>query len=124
MSLLSAPRFLRAVPFALLLALPAAGQPAAASAATAEPPSAAAAASASIPAAAVVVVPFANVLARPEALAPVEDQAILGESVETSRAEGRFLFVKTRSGSKGWIEATAVRPGLADPSAERLEVTS
>jgi len=106
MSPLSATRLLRAVSTLLLLALPASGQPAAA------------------PAAAVVVVPVANVLARPEAAAPVEDQAILGEAVETSRADGRFLFVKTRSGSRGWIEATAVRPGLADPSAERLEVTS
>lgn len=106
MSPLSAPRLLQAVPLALLLATCAAGQPAA------------------TPSAAVVVVPFANVLTRPEALAPVEDQAILGESVETTRAEGRFLFVKTRSGSRGWIEASAVRPGTADPSAERLEVTS
>ncbi|MBK6407263.1 MAG: C40 family peptidase [Holophagales bacterium] len=106
MSPLSATRLLRAVSLLLLLALPAAGQTASASPA------------------AVVVVPVANVLARPEAAAPVEDQAILGEAVETSRADGRFLFVKTRSGSRGWIEATAVRPGLADPSAERLEVTS
>ncbi|MBK9087639.1 MAG: serine hydrolase [Holophagales bacterium] len=106
MSPLSASRRLPAILFALALALPAAGQPA------------------STPSAAVVVVPVANVLARPEAMAPVEDQAILGEAVETSRTEGRFLFVKTRSGSRGWIEATAVRPGLADPSAERLEVTS
>jgi beta-lactamase class A len=106
MSSLRAPRFFRAIPLALLFALPGTGQPAA------------------TPAAAVVVVPVANVLARPETLAPVEDQAILGESVETSRAEGRFVFVKTRSGSRGWIEAADVRPGLADPSAERLEVTS
>ncbi len=124
MSHLSAPLFLRAIPLALLLVLPAAGQPAAAPAVAPESPVAAAAASAASPSAAVVVVPLANVLVRPEALAPVEDQAILGESVEISRAEGRFLYVKLRSGSRGWIEATDVRPGLADPSAERLEVTS
>ena len=106
MSPLSASRRLPAILLALVFALPATGQPA------------------FTPPAAVVVVPVANVLARPEAAAPVEDQAILGEAVETSRAEGRFLFVKTRSGSRGWIEATAVRSGLADPSAERLEVTS
>ena len=106
MSPLSASRRLPAILLALVFALPATGQPA------------------STPSAAVVIVPVANVLARPEAAAPVEDQAILGEAVETSRAEGRFLFVKTRSGSRGWIEATAVRPGQADPSAQRLEVTS
>jgi beta-lactamase class A len=106
MSPLSASRRLPAILLALVFALPVAGQPAPTSSA------------------AVVVVPVANVLARPEASAPVEDQAILGEAVETSRAEGRFFFVKTRTGSRGWIEATAVRPGLADPSAERLEVTS
>jgi beta-lactamase class A len=106
MSLRSALRRLPAVLLALIVALPATGQSTAA------------------PSAAVVVVPVANVLARPEATAPVEDQAILGESVESTRAEGRFLFVRTRSGSRGWIEATAVRPGLADPTAERLEVTS
>ena len=111
MSPLRAPRHLRAVPLALLLALPA-------------PPAAAESPGSATAAAAVVVVPFANVLARPEALAPVEDQAILGESVETSRAEGRFLFVKTRSGSRGWIEESAVRPGPPDPSVERFEVTS
>lgn len=103
---LSASRRLPSILLGLVFALPATGQPA------------------STPSAAVVVVPVANVLARPEAAAPVEDQAILGEAVETSRAEGRFLFVKTRSGSRGWIEATAVRTGLADPSAQRLEVTS
>jgi beta-lactamase class A len=57
-------------------------------------------------------------------MAPVEDQAILGETVETFRGEGRYRFVKTRSGTRGWIEEAAVRPGLPDPSAERLEVTS
>lgn len=76
------------------------------------------------PAAAVVVVPVANVLVRPEATAPVEDQAILGETVETFRTEGSRVFVRTRSGSRGWIEAQALRPGLPDPSAEPLEVTS
>ena len=109
---------------ALLLALPAFAQPPASSPAAVAPPPAAASASAATPSATVVVVPVANVLARPETTAPVEDQAILGESVETSRAEGRFLFVKTRSGSRGWIEESAVRPDLADPSAGRLEVTS
>jgi beta-lactamase class A len=76
------------------------------------------------PAAAVVVVPVANVLVRPEATAPVEDQAILGETVETFRTEGSRVFVRTRSGSRGWIEAQALRPGLPDPSAGPLEVTS
>ncbi len=76
------------------------------------------------PAAAVVAVPVANVLVRPEATAPVEDQAILGETVGTSRTEGGFLYVRTRSGSRGWIEAGALSPGLPDPSAEPLEVTS
>ena len=101
-----APRSLPAVLFALLCALPVAGQPA------------------TTPSAAVVIVPVANLLTRPEVAAPVDDQAILGDAVETTRTEGRFLFVKTRSGSRGWIEATSVRPGPADPSAERLEVTS
>jgi beta-lactamase class A len=76
------------------------------------------------PGAAVVVVPVANVLVRPEATAPVEDQAILGETVETFRTEAGRVFVKTRSGSRGWVDAEALRPGLADPSAEPLEVTS
>ena len=101
-----APRSLPAVLFTLLCALPVAGQPA------------------TTPSAAVVIVPVANLLTRPEVAAPVDDQAILGDAVETTRTEGRFLFVKTRSGSRGWIEATSVRPGPADPSAERLEVTS
>jgi beta-lactamase class A len=70
------------------------------------------------------VVPVANVLSRPEATASVEDQAILGETVETFRAEGRFVFVKDRSGSRGWIEGSALRTGLPDPSGEPLEVTS
>ena len=121
-------RLLRPVPLALLLALllalPAAGQapppgppPAAMRPATA--PTAAGA-----PGAAVVVAPVANVLSRPEATTSVEDQVILGEIVETLRAEGRFVFVKLRSGSRGWIEGTAVRPGVPDPSADPFEVTS
>lgn len=76
------------------------------------------------PSAAVVVVPVANLLLRPEALAPVDDQAILGETVEVSRAEGAFVFAKLRSGSRGWLEAAAVRAGVPDASAEPLEVTS
>ncbi len=114
MSSPSAPRLLRAASLALLVATRAAGQ---GTPAPAAPP-------AGSPSAAVVVVPVANVLARPEALAPVEDQAILGEAVETTRAEGRFLFVKTRSGTRGWIEESAISPAPTDRSAERLEVTS
>lgn len=105
MSLSRALRPLHAAPLALLLAFSAAAQSVA-------------------PSAAVVVVPFANLLVRPEALAPVDDQAILGETVETSRAEGRFVWAKLRSGSRGWIEAAALRPGVSDPSAEPLEVAS
>ncbi len=117
MSLRRALRPIHAASLALLLALAAAAQtPPAAKTAAAPQPTA--------PSAAVVVVPFANLLVRPETLAPVDDQAILGETVETSRAEGRYLFAKLRSGSRGWIEAAAVRPGVADPSAEPLEVTS
>lgn len=126
MSPLSAPRFSRAVPLAPLLAAFVAFATIATpvAVASAEPPGPATTASAGVPGTAVVVVPFANVLVRPETLAPVDDQAILGETVETSRAEGRFLFAKLRSGSRGWIEAAAVRPGVADPSAEPLEVTA
>lgn len=108
MNLLRATRLLPAVSLVLLLATRLAGQPA----------------PAGVPSAAVVLLPVANVLARPEALAPVEDQAILGEALEVSRAEGRFLFVRTRSGSRGWIEDSAVCPGAPDRPAERLEVTS
>ncbi|MBK9963572.1 MAG: serine hydrolase [Holophagales bacterium] len=114
MSSPSAPRLFRAASLAFLMATRAAGQGAPAPAAT----------PAGTPSAAVVVVPVANVLARPEALAPVEDQAILGEAVETSRAEGRFLFVKTRSGTRGWIEESAISPAPPDRPAQRLEVTS
>ena len=49
---------------------------------------------------------------------------ILGETVETIRAEGRWIYVKARSGTRGWVEQSAVRAGLPDPSAEPLEVTS
>ena len=76
------------------------------------------------PSPAVVVVPVANVLARPEATAPVEDQAVLGETVEVSRAEGRYRFARLASGTRGWVEETALRPGLPDPSAEPLEISS
>ncbi len=118
MSLRRALRPLHAAPLALFLALSAAAQKGPAPAAPTP------AALAAVSSAAVVVVPFANLLVRPETLAPVDDQAVLGETVETSRAEGRFLFARLRSGSRGWIEAAAVRPGVADPSAEPLEVTS
>jgi len=82
------------------------------------------AASSAVPSSAVVVVPVANLLSRPDAAAPVEDQAVLGESVGTSRAEGGFLYARLRSGSRGWIVRDAVRPGPPDPSVERLEVSS
>lgn len=110
-----APRIPAALPLLVLLAACPAGAvvPAAGPAATAAP---------SGPA--VVVVPVANVLLRPEALAPVEDQAILGETLEAARVEGRYRFVRLRSGTRGWIEEGAIRPGLPDPSAEALEVTS
>jgi beta-lactamase class A len=118
MRFLAAIRGFRAVPLALLLAL----STLSAFSAAAQPvgPSPAA----GVPSVAVVVVPVANVLTRPEPSAPVEDQAILGDTVETFRAEGRFLFVRVRSGSRGWIENAAVRPGGPDPSARPLEVTS
>lgn len=109
MSLRRALRPLHAAPLALFLALSAAAQKGPAPAAPTP------AALAAVSSAAVVVVPFANLLVRPETLAPVDDQAVLGETVETSRAEGRFLFARLRSGSRGWIEAAAVRPGVADP---------
>lgn len=87
-------------------------------------PAGAASADTAGPSVAVVVVPVANVLVRPEATAPVEDQAILGETVETFRTEASRVYVRTRSGSRGWMELEALRPGLPDPSAEPLEVTS
>lgn len=110
-----APRFPAALSLLVLLAAGPAG---------AIVPEAGPAAAAAAPGPAVVVVPVANVLLRPEALAPVEDQAILGETLEAARTEGRYRYVRLRSGTRGWIEAEAIRPGLPDPSAETLEVTS
>ncbi len=116
-----APRLSAAVPLLLLLAV----CPARALAPPPAPEQAAPAASASSARGpAVVVVPVANVLLRPEALAPVEDQVILGETLEAARAEGQYRYVRLRSGTRGWIEESAIRPGLPDPSAEALEVTS
>ena len=111
-------RILRLLPALFLVAAPLLGQEAPA------PPPAPAAAPAGLPDAAVVVVPVANVLARPDAMAPVEDQAILGDVVETFRTEARFRYVRLRSGSRGWIEEPALRSGLPEAAAEELEVTS
>jgi len=116
-----APRFPAALPLLVLLAAcPARAVPAA----PVPAPTAIEAAATSASGPAVVVVPVANVLLRPEALSPVEDQAILGETLEAARAEGRYRYVRLRSGTRGWIEGDAIRPGLPDPSAEVLEVTS
>ncbi|MBP7675190.1 MAG: serine hydrolase [Thermoanaerobaculia bacterium] len=112
-----APRLSAALSLFVLLAARPAG-------AVVPAPTAPAASSAPASGPAVVVVPVANVLLRPEALSPVEDQAILGETLEAARAEGRYRYVRLRSGTRGWIEADAIRPGLPDPSAEALEVTS
>ncbi len=112
-----APRLSAAMSLLVLLAARPAG-------AVVPAPNAPATSSTSASGPAVVVVPVANVLLRPEALSPVEDQAILGETLEAARAEGRYRFVRLRSGTRGWIEADAIRPGFPDPSAEALEVTS
>ena len=103
----------RLAPLLLTLVLPLAGRaPAAAPAATL------------VPAAAVVVVPVANLLARPEATAPVEDQAILGEVVESAREENGYAWARLASGSRGWIASDALRPAPASPPGEPVEVTS
>lgn len=126
-------RLLGAAPLTLHLAACTAATPsvraipaASAADAVAKPAPAAEASAVAAPAAgpAVVVVPVANVLARPETTAPVEDQAILGDTLDASRVEGRFTFVRLRSGSRGWVESSSLRGGVADPSAEPLEVTS
>ncbi len=74
--------------------------------------------------AAVVVVPVANLLARPSAAAPVEDQAILGDFVESAREEGGYAWVRLASGSRGWIAVDALRPAPVTPPGEPVEVTS
>jgi len=58
-------------------------------------PTAPAASSAPVSGPAVVVVPVANVLLRPEALSPVEDQAILGETLEAQRFFEQALAGRT-----------------------------
>ncbi len=79
---------------------------------------------ASVPSAVVVAVPVANVLGEPKADAAVEDQAILGERLEASRTEGGFAYVKLRSGTRGWVETSALRPAPTAEPGEPFEVSS
>jgi len=54
----------------------------------------------------------------------VEDQALLGELVETLRADGDFVRVRLGSGSRGWIEAASLRPAPAETPGTPVEVSS
>lgn len=123
-----APTVLLALAACAPVPAPAGGPPARSEAATAAPAASAPAPPASaprpVPAAAIVAVPVANLLSRPDAAAPVEDQAILGEVVETNRTEGTFVRARLRSGSRGWLDASALRPAPASPPGEPFEVSS
>lgn len=72
---------------------------------------------------AVVSAPVADLLERPDALSPVEDQVVLGERVEALAEAPGFTRVRTVYGSEGWVAAASLLRE-APPVEMPVEVTS
>ena len=74
---------------------------------------AASAAPALVPAKAVVSDPVANLYERPDETSPVDDQAVLGESVDVQEETTGFARVTTADGNTAWIPERSIRRGAA-----------
>ena len=68
------------------------------------------------PGAAVVTGPVENVTVRPDATSEVDDQLILGETVETLEETAGFTKVRCASGTVGWVPARSLVRGVSPPS--------
>jgi beta-lactamase class A len=73
---------------------------------------------------AVVAGAIENVHVRPDATAEVDDQVILGESVEVLEETAGFTKVLCPSGTVGWVEARALVRGAKAGYGTRYEVAS
>ncbi|HKC23425.1 MAG TPA: NlpC/P60 family protein, partial [Thermoanaerobaculia bacterium] len=72
---------------------------------------------------AVVAEGVTNLYERPDETSPVEDQAILGETVEVLEETAGFARVVPEDGEAGWIPERSIRRE-APPAARLVEVTS
>lgn len=79
---------------------------------------------AAAPTTAVVVAPVENVYLRPDETSPVDDQAILGETVTVLEETAGFARVSGDDGVAGWIPERSLRRGEVPRGSRLLEVTS
>jgi beta-lactamase class A len=84
---------------------------------------AAAAAPVGVPSSAVVSDPIANLYERPDETSSVDDQAVLGESVDVLEETAGFARVTTADGNTAWIPERSIRRGAA-ASGRAFEITS
>lgn len=66
----------------------------------------------------------ADLLERPDGLAPVEDQVVLGERVGALAEAPGFTRVRTAHGTAGWVSASSLVRDPAPPPGAPVEVTS
>jgi hypothetical protein len=65
-----------------------------------------------------------NLYLRPDTTSPVEDQVVLGESVEVLEETAGFARVRAEDGEIAWLPLAAFRRGTYEPSSGFAEVIS